>query len=332
MQLTTNDLVISWQDLRRRPLEENTNGWRSRYPVPSNNQILLAVNQEGNPALLLREIGKVNTSSFRCPELDVQLIKLNDASGSNTYLTIVCQNIELEIVFALVSVRMLDQVCKGQSALTALEETLKEFRRLLRSQSEISAEKAIGLIGELLVLEKLLNISSSAWRGWVGPNSDPRDFRFGSCEVECKSSRNSQDPKVEVHGYLQLDPAEGQTLSLAHIILDSDVNGQITVPSLVSNLLPIVSDAQGFLDQLEKVSYIHDHPKPWLNHTYTLISLGIYIVKDGFPRLTANSIPNGLPLGITSLNYSIRMSYAAPYRIDVNDWLQAIKEEINNET
>jgi hypothetical protein len=96
----------------------------------------------------------------------------------------------------------------------ALEIAVRSWNRLLQKVAGLSEEEELGLIGELWLLERLLaGQGPEAIASWVGPAGENHDFRYGSVEIEVKTT--SQADRVHlINGTHQLEASQGHDLFL----------------------------------------------------------------------------------------------------------------------
>lgn len=63
------------------------------------------------------------------------------------------------------------------------------FSALFEQKRILSIERQIGLLGELMILERLLSVDGpDAIEAWIGPQGEPHDFRIATNEIEVKTS------------------------------------------------------------------------------------------------------------------------------------------------
>lgn len=86
----------------------------------------------------------------------------------------------------------------------------QEFMR--RGVKCLGERQELGIIGELLVLERLLSKdwdSVSVLRGWTGPNRSIHDFSYQAVHIEVKTSLAEDSNVIRVASLDQLEPPKG---------------------------------------------------------------------------------------------------------------------------
>ncbi len=110
-------------------------------------------------------------------------------------------------------------VVEKKSATDAVGIELQCFTDLLEEKMLLGLERQIGLAGELLFLERLLERGGGGViDSWIGPAGEPHDFRIGSNEFEVKTTVRPHRVHT-IHGIEQLAPSQGCTLSLISVML-----------------------------------------------------------------------------------------------------------------
>ena len=72
----------------------------------------------------------------------------------------------------------------------------------------LSGNEVIGLFGELIVLEHLLNThSKELFDNWVGPMGNRHDFEFPMNSLEVKTTANIANNEIQVNGLSQIGRA-----------------------------------------------------------------------------------------------------------------------------
>ena len=115
-----------------------------------------------------------------------------------------------------VSERILVDRC---SSVDAVSTELQCFGELFEETALLGIERQLGLLGELLVLEKfLLKRGGSALDAWLGPMGEPHDFRFNSREYEVKTTISAHRIHT-INGLEQLVPSAGCSLFIVSVML-----------------------------------------------------------------------------------------------------------------
>jgi hypothetical protein len=85
---------------------------------------------------------------------------------------------------------VVDDLVAGRPFYAATARSLAAYRDLLALRGRLSEEKVIGLLGELLVLEHLLQTTDegTAVDAWVGPRSEEHDFVLPDLDAEVKTT------------------------------------------------------------------------------------------------------------------------------------------------
>lgn len=110
-------------------------------------------------------------------------------------------------------------IVEKRPPLEAVTLELRCFTDLLETKPLLALERQIGLIGELLFLERLIQkIGTRAVDGWIGWMSEPHDFRLAKLEFEVKTTISAQRIHT-INGIEQLVPSKDCTLCLVSTVL-----------------------------------------------------------------------------------------------------------------
>ena len=122
-------------------------------------------------------------------------------------------------IYALVS-DVADRLADGATdVFGAIEDSLADFELLLSRVREMSREEAIGLYGELLVLERLV-AKGQPLDAWIGSSKEVHDFRLGTTELEVKTTVANTRSHI-IHGLNQLTPSPDRQLHLVSVRIGS---------------------------------------------------------------------------------------------------------------
>ena len=282
--------------------------------------VLLCITQEGNPGILLRNPGgRASLPKPGCGRLVVKREQLlRDGYQPDDYIRIECLESSLETPFALMASRVVSHLASGETPSKACMDAVLEFRRLLSRNGGLlpSDDEILGLVGELLLLRRLVSAGPHLWQGWNGPLGSARDYSWGTVDIEAKASRMAGDSRLTVNGLDQLETEDGRDLLIHHSILTENPMGTIDAPRLVDEIREQISDPEGFDTSLANAGYLSEQSDLWLEHRFTLHSTHIYRVSEGFPRIRRSDFSDGsLPAGVAKLRYDVLLSNCSDFRL-----------------
>ena len=290
----------------------------------SETDVLLCITQDGNPGILLRNPGaRAPLPKPGCGRLVVRREQLlREDSQPDDYIRIECLDSGLETPFALLASQVVSHLASGATPSKACMDAVLEFRRLLSRNGGLlpSDDEILGLVGELLLLRRLVTASPRLWEGWNGPLGSARDYSWGSFDIEAKASRMAGEASLTVHGLDQLEPEAGRELLIHHSVLTDNPVGTIDVPCLVHEIRAQISDPEGFETRLASAGYLSEQRDLWLEHRYTLHGSYIYRVSEDFPRIRKSDFPHGaLPAGVAKLRYDILLSNCSDFLLSTSE-------------
>ena len=154
-------------------------------------QVRLAIGPNEEPRVLLPLADRESPTTIHGGiALSITVSSFNHKGRILRFLDLICLSADLETVFGEVVDEMLVRIARGVGCVDAARSTIEDFRSLLvrAGRAEVDKGRIAGLIAELLVLNRLLDRSSSAWRTWSGPAGQRHDFRAGDTSLEVKAS------------------------------------------------------------------------------------------------------------------------------------------------
>lgn len=185
-------------------------------------------------------------------------------------------------------------------------------RDVLAGRGALTIEKEVGLFGELLFLEFLIDAigSGPAVKSWQGPASEEHDFTFESLHVEVKTTSGERRKHV-IHGLEQLVPLRGIPLSLLSIQLTRSVAGAgRTLPQLVAQ---VRKDAGGYRPtvdaMLDSFGWRNDDADLYSTFWTPRSEPRAYAVSSDFPAMTHATVGATVP--------SFALVSEVSYRVDL---------------
>jgi hypothetical protein len=159
------------------------------------------------PLAVGEKIGALETGSV----LKIDLTTLTHRQRAIRFLDVICMSPDLEPVFSDVVNNIVRRLADQKDGVAAVAGALADFRELLvpSAGSEMDRSRVVGLVAEMVVLNRLLDMSLSAWRCWRGLVGDRHDFRARDVSLETKTSLGAGSREVNINGIDQLEPPAG---------------------------------------------------------------------------------------------------------------------------
>lgn len=285
--------------------------------------VRLALGKNGEARMLLplssKESGKEVVGA---PALNIEVSTYTHKGKQQRFLDLTCMSGELEKVFAELGDEILSRIEAGSTCADAAHSTIEEFRSLLvrPNSSQIPLSEVAGLVGELLLLNRLLDRNAAAWKCWRGPAGDRHDFVSGSHSLEVKVSLSKGRTKVTINGFDQLEKPSGGSLYLLHFELEAVGSGMLSVGALGKATLGKASEPEKLQELLSALG-CDDVSDPAWNHTaFRHENERLYRVSGGFPRLVPSMLAAGSPpFGISNVSYTTDLSTAGEFKVDTSE-------------
>ncbi len=204
------------------------------------------------------------------------------------------------------------------------------WRHLLRGgRTSLTPDEQKGLIGELLVLERLLLPrvgASAAVTAWRGPLDSPKDFEIGRVAIEAKARRGGGAPFVAITSEDQLDGSGVDALFLHVVELDEapeDAVDGVTVTDVANRvrerIFPLDPGAAGVLETLLSAAGLRPEDD-YSNLRWLEGASHLYRVTGGFPRIARGE----LRTGVSYVRYSVSLADCQPFTASESDLAEAL--------
>jgi len=202
--------------------------------------------------------------------------------------------------FYLFAVAVADRILnEGMSPASAVALEVQNLQQLVDERRLIGVQGIVGLLGELLVLEKLVSTSGpSAVLAWIGPLGEPHDFRIGRHELEVKTTSGSQRIHT-IHGLTQLMPSPGCSLYLVSVLLGpAGKGGGASLAGAVAAIAQVLASDPPYASQfgraLEASGYRTSDEVHYTRQFALRRPIATVPINDAFPTISRETIQKAL--------------------------------------
>lgn len=293
--------------------------------------VRFAVGERGEARLLLPlKAGEAPPAAMEAPALRIGVSRFVTGGRYKRFLDLTCLQSELEVVFAEVADEIVARIGAGQDCISAAFSAIEDFRALLLRASVVRVESGViaGLVGELFVLNRLLDWSADAWTAWRGPLGDRHDFRTRDHALEVKTTTKAGNAEITVSSIEQMAEPTGGTLHLFHLTIEPTPSGLLTVSTLAQNATAKAGQPDGVRDRLTALGCVDMDAPEWNAIAFRYEDEVLFKVAQGFPRLTPSMFPDGsLPVGVSGVTYRLDLLAAAHFRQD-KEAMRSLEKEL----
>jgi hypothetical protein len=213
-----------------------------------------------------------------------------------TFLEIRCLSPTINRQFYLFATAVADRVSEyKETPQEAVDLELRNFGALLQEKYSLSIERQIGLLGELLVLERLVvSEGPFAVDAWIGPQGEPHDFKIGNREFEVKTTSGTRRIHV-INGLKQLTPSPECSLFILSVLLGpGGKDSGSSLPMKIEEIEQLLKRDSGclkaFHDSLESVGYVTADRSQYDRSFALRRPLALIPVDAKFPVITMSSL------------------------------------------
>ncbi|MVU76451.1 PD-(D/E)XK motif protein [Nocardia sp. ET3-3] len=311
-----DELERHWRQLEAEPTSSERALRVSDLRVDTaNGPVAVAVDASGCRHLLVPLESRQKVRRERSgPVLRLSGRPLESEKVYQNFADLMCMRRSFDGVFTTLCADVLQDISRiPTNPLKGLYFALDTWRTLLEtSGGPLTDEQMAGLFAELLVLQQLLAISSSAHGLWRGPTGHRHDFSSAVAAVEVKASTATEGRRVRVHGLDQLDAPRGGTLDLAWFRLERVDTDGTALQRLVEQVLIAADDESAVLSLLSKAGYRAEDSGRYSEARFSVSEELWYQVDSGFPRLTYTMLESaGLMVRVEDVEYTIDLSSGA---------------------
>jgi hypothetical protein len=257
----------------------------------------------------LFELGGMRLSTVPDTSGTFLVLSLEDGNRRDLFTTI-CSDVIEAAVHA------------GQgSALGHFLARLDAWRQFLRDRrSGLSREETVGLLGELVILERVLLADCSVQSSWEAPDDGLHDFQSNGHALEIKTSLGPSS-NLRISSLDQLEPSGLRRLDLLHVRLIEAPDGR-TIGDLITSITATLVDdvaRRSFENALLRRGLMPDDDAARSGPRVQLRAIEGYSASETFPRLVRTDVP----AAITDANYTLDLRSLAPFSVDYAGVLEA---------
>jgi hypothetical protein len=204
-------------------------------------------------------------------------------------------------------------IVEKRPAIEAIGLELQCFADLLEEKAVLGIERQLGLVGEIIFLERLVEKRGmGALDSWLGPTGEPHDFRLQALEFEVKTTVSPHRIHT-IHGTEQLVPSKGCSLYLISVLLgppgaSDGFSLAEKVAQLSERFAPMSARLTQFTTALEACGFRIADSGHYTRRFAIRRPMGLIPVDKTFPAITRPTIQSALgPLAprIDSLQYDV---------------------------
>ncbi|MEN9152491.1 PD-(D/E)XK motif protein [Xanthomonas perforans] len=275
---------------------------------------------DGSPGLLIRGIDPLRVPD-ELPKPRGLTLKISAGTPHDEACIFLREHEDREVFLTLCK----DVISYSCGSATPSDATSSVFRRLAQwhslmtrgRTSAMSAHEARGLVGELLVLERLCVSQGFApsLNAWVAPDDHPQDFACGNRLLEVKTRLSGSRQVVSISSLGQLEPAHLPLTLLVVELAASDATDAVTLNQVCARLVGSArSTSPQMLDQMETALFRRGyvHLDAYNSEAYRVAGMTAYECRDGFPRLVRSEVDTRIPEAKYMIDLALVGEFAVP--------------------
>lgn len=328
MARASEEFLLAWQSLARSGKE---NGWQTIPVTAPSAECAIRAGRKypaGQEAVLAGFNQATLAVSEKLPDGQGFFLERVEMDDGRTWLAITrSESGQLDLFVAMVCdvVGMLDAAKQTdrQTQMRLFIERVRAWQEFMKKGvTALGPEREVGLIGELTVLNGLLDEgleASSVIDAWKGPIDGEQDFELATGAIEVKATVSQAGFPARVGSLQQLDDHIRQPLFLAGVKLRLNAEG-FSLPSLVAQTRMRLREAPVSavkFDRLLLDAGHYDGHAPQYTRHFELAELRIFEVTGNFPRLTTGTVP----IGVTAASYNIELDRTNEARLSLEQAL-----------
>jgi len=277
-----------------------------------------------NIRIAIRQKDKLKSVDFVIENIKIKKTNFKNTKGisleieDNSVLSIYLNKVNFLNVYLNLIEEIINSIShenNEEKIKTIIEEKLNAWKKCFENEdfSGLTKEEELGLIGELLTINKLFDLKEyeieEILSCWKGPENNLHDFKFTDKIYESKTSFTNI---VKISNIDQLDYETYKNLFLFKIILTKNTNQlNININNLIKDLrnkFKNKEQRQLFNNKINLYGYFDYHAESYKDF-YNLLSIHKYKIDENFTTINKKD----LKLGIQNINFEIDISYCQKY-------------------
>ncbi|WP_173088727.1 PD-(D/E)XK motif protein [Devosia sp. 1635] len=294
---------------------------RSHRPLSDGSVVTQPVSWAGQQTALLVGVSADNELHLMIPLADEQARRvIGDLNGLKVRMRITDTGPYLDLVASPQHERVFSPVCRevieavhaqGREPWAATDAVIRHWQSAWRaSRQQMSQTVQIGLVGELIVLSRIMipALGASAVLMWSGADSERHDFIANGLHLEVKTTKGSRH-EHEISRLDQLWSEDGQSLLLGSIRLESTIGGSLSVATLIDETIEHLRAEPALVDDFQRkllrLNWAEEMRRSGELLLFNLLDAGFYQVDNDFPRLPHDF---SKPSGVIAVRYTISLA------------------------
>lgn len=315
------DPLKVWEDLRSGSSGDGDLVRRVRTTPPTD--VHLGLRMPGrNPMLVLRVDDVPDTHSLTFQSDGLRCAVETGPVTGNRDCAVVLELVDSahSDVFGVLVADLAGRLAVGMSddaAVSLLSNRIGRWERLLRRKRDgLTLEQQRGLVGELLVLQRLVTAGlpgQTVVEAWQGPSGGTHDWELSGISLEVKA-RASTKRSVRISSEFQLEtPPDGRMVLVIETI-DRVTEGGRSLPELVDETAAMVAAAEGdFRQRLSEYGWFERHRERYAGSAWIVRDEADHDAEtEGFPRI----VPADLAPGVSGVRYSLEVRALSSARLE----------------
>lgn len=200
----------------------------------------------------------------------------------------------------------------------AIGRALDAYRQLLSVLGRLSDDQELGLLGELIILERLIDSIGAprAIDAWRGPENEEHDFGLEAFDLEVKSTL-TEDRIHQIASLTQLEPSPKRDLWMISVQLTTGGLHSVTLPQMIDRIRNLLSSSPlraRFQLSLDSMGWQDEQRNLYVRGFALRGPIYFFRITDHFPALTARRLwAAGLsPERLSRVSYGLRITGLDP--------------------